>query len=235
MQSLIAAFKYLTLWGRINTLQPAPASIGAGAIYFPLVGISLGLVLALLNYGLGAYLDSEILSIFLVATLLIATGAVPLDGTKQTMEALHLDRSQPASSRENIAGFVAIVFVILFKVGAIDVLDDKLAVSLLLTPALARWTLVVFIYGYHDRCEEMPRRIAANVRFWHVVVTTIATLGLAFYLVGRKGLWIGLALSVLALFARSLLHRRHAVLAHGNFGAVIEMSETLSLVLFASL
>jgi adenosylcobinamide-GDP ribazoletransferase len=235
MQSLIAAFKYLTFWGRISKLQPAPVSIGTGAIYFPLVGISLGLVLAILNYGLSSYLDSQILSIFLVATLLIASGGVPLAGTKQTIEAFHIDRSWAPNSRENISGLVAIIFVIMFKVSAIDVLDDKLTLSLLLTPALARWALVIFIYGYHDRCEETPRRIAENVRFWHLLVATLATLGLAVYLVGRKGLWIGLSLSALALFARSLLHRRHAVLTHGNFGAVIELSETLSLVLLASL
>lgn len=235
MQSLIAAFKYLTIWGRINTLQPAPVAIGTGAIYFPLVGISLGLVLAILNYGLSSYLDSQILSIFLVATLLIASGGVPLDGTKQTIEAFHANHSRETSSRENISGLVAIIFVIMFKVSAIDVLDDKLTLSLLLTPALARWALVIFIYGYHDRCEETPRRIAENVRFWHLLVTTLATLGLTVYLVGRKGLWIGLSLSAFALFARSLLHRRHAVLIHGNFGAVIELSETLSLGLLASL
>ena len=235
MQSLIAAFKYLTVWGRINTLQPAPVAIGAGAIYFPLVGISLGFLLAILNFGLSAYLDSQILSIFLVATLLIATGGVPIDGIRQTVEAFHLDPSRTPSSREKISGLVTIIFMIMFKVSAIDVLDDTLTMSLLLTPALGRWALVIFIYGYHDRCEETPRRIAENVRFWHLLVTTLATLGLAVYLVGRKGLWIGLSLSALALSARSLLHRHHAVLTVGNFGAVIELSETLSLILLASL
>ena len=42
MQSLIAAFKYLTVWGQINVIQPTPSSIGSGAVYFPLVGIALG-------------------------------------------------------------------------------------------------------------------------------------------------------------------------------------------------
>jgi len=95
--------------------------------------------------------------------------------------------------------------------------------------------LVIFICGYHDRCEETARRIAENVRFWHLLVTTIAILGLAVSLLGRKGLWIGLSLSVLALLMRSLLHRRHGVLTHDNFGAVIELSEMLSLILLAAL
>ncbi len=123
----------------------------------------------------------------------------------------------------------------LFKIRAIDVINDKLTVSLLLTPVLARWALVLFIYGYHDRCEEIPRRIAENVRVWHLLASTLASLGLAYYLLGRKGLWIGLALSIMTLLVRSFLHRRHAVLSHDNFGAVIELDEMLCLILLASL
>jgi adenosylcobinamide-GDP ribazoletransferase len=235
MQSLIAAFKYLTIGGRLIPKQPAPEAIGAAALYFPVVGLFLGLVLALLNYGLGLYLESRLLSIFLIGFLVIATGAVHYDGVRKTFDALLLDRLGGSATRENTFGTIAVLLLILCKIRAVDILDDKIAWSLLLTPAFARWTLVIFICGYHDRCEETARRIAENVRFWHLLVTTTAILGLAFSLLGRKGLWIGLSLSVLALLARSLLHRRHAVLTHDNFGAVIELSEMLSLVLLASL
>ena len=235
MQSLIAAIKYLTIWGRISATKPAVEAIGGAAIYFPLVGLLLGLPLALLRYSLGLYLDSVILSIFLVAVLLVATGGVHLEGSRNTFAVLCAVSSPADRPRDDLWGGVAIVFVILFKTGAIDVTDDKLTVSLLLTPALARWALVLFIYGYHDRCEETPRRIAENVRLWHLLVTTVAILGLAFYLLGRKGLWIALALSILTLLARSLLHRRHAVLTHDNFGAVVELGEVISLILLASL
>jgi len=235
MQSLIAAIKYLTIWGRINTTKPTAEAIGSAVIYFPLVGFALGLLLALIHYGLGLYLDSEILIVFLVAILLLATGGVHLEGTRNTFATLCAEPTADTRPQDNLWGFVAIVFVILFKTGAINVIDDKLTLSLLLTPVLARWALVLFIYGYHDRCEETPRRIAENVRFWHLLVTTVAILGLAFYLLGRKGLWIGLALSIVTLLARSLLHRCRAVLTHDDFGAVIELGEMLSLILLASL
>jgi adenosylcobinamide-GDP ribazoletransferase len=235
MQSLIVAFKYLTVWGRLISKQPTPEAIGAAAIFFPLVGLFFGLVLALLNYGLGLYLESQLLSIFLIGFLVIATGAVHCDGMKKTFDALLSDRFGGNGARENTFGAITVLLLILCKIRAVDVLEDKVALSLLLTPAFARWTLVIFICGYHDRCEETARRIAENLRFWHLAVATIAILGLAAALLGRKGLWIGLSLSVLALLARSLLHRRHAVLTHDNFGAMIELSEMLSLILLASL
>ena len=61
------------------------------------------------------------------------------------------------------------------------------------------------------------------------------TLILATYLLGREALWIGLALSLLALLSRALLHRRHAVLTLANLGAVTDLGEALALVLLAVL
>jgi hypothetical protein len=58
---------------------------------------------------------------------------------------------------------------------------------------------------------------------------------LATYLLGREALWIGLALSLLALLSRALLHRRHAILTQNNFGAVTDLGEALTLVLMAVL
>jgi adenosylcobinamide-GDP ribazoletransferase len=235
MQKLLAAIKYLTLWGRITRAKPTAEAIGNAAIYFPLIGFTLGLLLALIQYGLGLYLDSSILSVLLVAALVLATGGRHFEGTRNTFAALCAGPASDTRLQDNFWGIVAIVLLILFKSRAIDVINDKLTLSLLLTPVLARWALVLFIYGYHERCEETPRRIAENVRFWHLLLTTVGILGLAFYLLGRKALWIGLALSVVMLLARSFLHRRQAVLTHDNFGAVIELGETLCLILLASL
>lgn len=207
--------------------------IGTAAVFFPLVGLMLGFSLAMTNYVLVAYLDSEILNIVLIATLVVATGGIHLEGMKNTFDAIPTPMSK--SGGNETLGFVAIVLVILFKSGAADSMDEKLTLSLLLTPVLARWALVIFIYGYHDRCEETPRLIAENVKLWQLVVATVATLALVVYFLGRKGLWISLSVSLFALLTRSLLHRRHAVLTHDNFGAIIELGEVLSLILLASL
>lgn len=235
MQGVTAAFKYLTLWGRWSAIPPTPDAVGAAAVYFPLVGLALGLLLAITNYALSLYLDSGILSILLVAILFAATGGIHVEGAKHTFDAMAPTIDHGANHRSETCGFVAIVFVLLFKIGATNAIDEKIALSMVLTPIAARWALVLFIYGYYDRCEETAKRIAENIKFWHLLLTTAVTLGLAIYLLGRKGLWLALALSVFALLIRSLLHRRHAVLTHDNFGAVIELSEMLSLILLASL
>jgi cobalamin synthase len=75
VQTLSAAFKFLTVWGCFTSATPAPDTIGKSAGYFVYVGLVLGLLLALTNYILTPYLAAEILSLALVALLIAVTGA----------------------------------------------------------------------------------------------------------------------------------------------------------------
>lgn len=186
-----------------------------------------------MNYSLAPYVDEEILTVAFIAALILATGGIHLAGLKQTFDARAL--ADGRGSEDSALGFIAVVLVILFKTAAANSMDEKLTLSLLLMPVLARWALVVFIFGCQDRCEEAARLAAANVKTWHLAIATAATLALVTYLLGRKGLLISFFLSVFALLIRDLLCRRRGLVTYANFGAVIELSEALSLVLLASL
>jgi adenosylcobinamide-GDP ribazoletransferase len=236
MKSIVAAFKFLTILSRLTRFQPSPPMAGKAAAFFPVVGLVLGLSLALLARTLENYLDAEILSTTLVAFLTLATGGLHLDGLKKTFDAPEFNQSRVGrESSSSAIGIVAIILVILFKIKSIDILEEKLNLALLLTPVLARWAMLIFIYGSHGRSEGDASIIAANVRFWHVVLATVATLAPATYFLGRTALWIGLSLSILALLYRALFHKRNGVLTQDNYGAVVEGSEALSLVLMATL
>lgn len=204
-------------------------------IYFPAVGLVLGLILALLNYSLAPYLPPEILSIVLITVLILSTGGIHLEDLRDTFDVIAAKTASIEGRRNGSLGFIAIVLILLFKSAATDSMDERLTVSLLLAPVLARWAVMIFSYGYHDRCEDVARVIVEQVRFWHLLVATTATLALSVYCLSRKGLWIALSLSLFALLARSLLYRLHANLTQYNFGAMIELGETLSLILLASL
>jgi len=236
MKSIVAAFKFLTILGRLTSVQPSAPMVGKAAALFPIVGLVLGLSLALLARTLENYVDAEILSTTLVAFLILVTGGVHLEGLRKTSDAPGLTQSLAESQSSSSAiGIVAIIFVMLLKIKSIDILEEKLTLALLLTPVMARWAMLIFIYGSHRHSEGEASIIAANVRFWQVVFATIATLAPATYLLGRTALWIGLSLSILALLCRALFHKRTGALTRDNFGAVVEASEALSLVLMASL
>ncbi len=236
MKSIVAAFKFLTILSRFIRLQPSAPMVGKAAALFPVVGLVLGLSLALLARALQNYVDAEILSTTLVAFLILATGGVHLEGLLKTFDVPGLRRSiEVSQSSSSAIGIVAILLVIIFKIKSIDILEEKLTLALLLTPVMARWAMLVFIYGSHRQSEGEASIIAANVKFWHIVFATIATLAPATYLLGPTALWIGLSLSILALLCRAFFYKRTGALTRDNFGAVVEGSEALSLVLLASL
>ena len=211
------------------------AGFSNAPLWFPLVGFAVGMVLAATNYALALYVDSEILSVMLIALLIIVTGSVPLAGTKFTFDSMHQPAAAAGDHGGEIFGLAAIVIVTLLKIHAVNIMDDKVAVNIFDALGLIRCTLVVLLYVYHDRCDETMRLIAEHTKLWHLGATTLFTLILATYLLGREALWIGLALSLLALLSRALLHRRHAVLTLANLGAVTDLGEALALVLLAVL
>jgi adenosylcobinamide-GDP ribazoletransferase len=234
MKAALTAFKFLTRGGRID--QVNPRQISASILYFPLVGFFFGLILVFLNRLLNPYLESEILATLLIAVLALLTGGLHFDGLRNTFDASSVTTALAARQKSNGAfGVLAIVFVVLFKVQALIVTGETRSLGLLLTPLFARWSLVIFLYGSASISEGSARILAENIRAWHLVSTTIVVLLLAFFLIGRTALWIGLCLSLFALLSRSYLRWRKGYVSDDNIGAVIELSETLSFVSLASL
>jgi adenosylcobinamide-GDP ribazoletransferase len=234
VQTLVAAFKYLTVWGLAGN-KPTPEMVGKSAVYFPLVGLILGLLLGLSNYILAPYVDAEIINVVVIALLISATRAQHLHGVKKAFDALGAKTAGQDGRTNETLGVVAIVLVILGKSAAANSMDEILTLSLLLMPVLARWALIIFLYGYDTRFDEIPRLIAKQVNFWALLASTAAILTLTMYLLGRKGLWIALLVSIFTLFLRGVLYRRHGVLSHADVRASVELTETLSLILLASL
>jgi adenosylcobinamide-GDP ribazoletransferase len=234
MKNALAALEFLTLAGRFHRAQVSPEQVSTTILCFPLVGIFLGLALVLLNRLLDPYLESEILGVLLIMVLALLTGAIPYEGMQKTFDALSSGQGEE-TGRSLTFGLLAIVFVVLLKARALEVTGETRGLGLLLTPLFARWSLVIFLYGSASFAEGTVRILADNVRAWHLALITILTLGLAAFLVGRTALWIGLYLSLFALLSRSYLRRRNGCIGSDNFGAVVELSETLSFLLFASL
>jgi len=233
MKGILAAFKFLTGGGRFQQDQTRAELL---ALYFPLVGLVGGLGLVFLNRFLEPRLESELLAVVLITIMILATRAVHLDGTLKTFAALAPATDSGAADRPvGIYGLLAVLLIVLLKVRAVEVIGETRGLSLLLTPALARWSLVVFLYGAAPAADDTVAGLARNVKGWHLLVTTTAILALAGYLLGRTALWIGLSLSLFSLLSRSYLRWRCGGYRYDNLGAVIELSEALSLVLFASL
>lgn len=234
MSNFWAAFRFLTLAG--DASKPDARRAGLGVLCFPLAGLFFGLVLVLVNRVVAPYLSTEILALVLLLILILATGAHHLAGTQETFNTLP-KTTWPTNSvdHSHIYGFLAVLLVVFFKIHSIEAIGESRAFSLLLTPLLARWSLVLFLFGSTTVADDAVRRIAENMRTWHLVAATVMSLGFGFFIAGVLALWVALCLSLFALLARSCLHRREGGISLANCGALIEISEALSFTLFASL
>ncbi len=224
--------KFLTIAGRFGATPGAPEQIGAAAGYFPIVGAIIGLALILLHRIVEPFLESEIEAAVLVLALILMTAALHLEGTQKTFDQV---LSRKEDNALTVYGIVALILVITLKIRAIEVMGETRNVNLLLSPVIARWALVIFLYGPVWDGEEPAWRIARRVSIWHIVITSLITLALAVYFIGRVGLWVCLCVSLLALLSRSYFHNRRAGFKYDNLGAIVEVSETLGFVLLASL
>jgi adenosylcobinamide-GDP ribazoletransferase len=207
-----------------------------GPITFPLAGLILGFVLLVVNRLIEPYLPSEILALVLLAINILSTGGRHLAATQETFDRLSRT-SAPVNtaSHRPIHGLVAVLLVVLFKLRSIEVIAESRGLSLLLTPLLARWSLLLFIFGSSSAAANGARRLTDNMRPWHLIVATVMTVGFALFLATSQALWVALCLSLLALFARSYLYRREGGISLASCGALIELTEAVSFTLFASL
>lgn len=231
MQRALSAVKLLTIWGRFHDPKLKPGEIARTAVYFPLVGAVLGLVLLILNHFLEAYLPSEILGVSLVAAWAITTGAISLEGLQRTFDGVGATiRLGHAKHGSRIFGLIAVILIVHLKINSLEAIGDTRNVSLLLAPILARWGVVILLYGLSSAVESAHRARPA-----HLVLSTAFILTLTVLIAAEIGLWIVLCVSLVALLARTVILWRQAQVSHDHLGALVETSEALSLVAFATL
>jgi adenosylcobinamide-GDP ribazoletransferase len=130
----------------------APSEVSGSFGWFPLIGFSLGALLAGADYLLSFLLGNAVRSVLLVLGLAAVTGAVHLDGLADTADALGAghDRMRALTilrdSRIGTFGAVAGFFVLGLKIAALVSAAHYRRTALYLAPGMARWAMVVVPY-----------------------------------------------------------------------------------------
>jgi adenosylcobinamide-GDP ribazoletransferase len=233
MKRFVRAFQYLTLARRFARAGLAPADIGAAAVYFPFVGLSLGLVLVGINSVLEPHLESEILAAVHVTILILLTGAIHLEELQKTFDGTAAAPDSAPASSIRVPGLLAVMLAVFFKIRSLEVIGEGRPLTLLVVPVLARWLVVLFLYGTMASAEPVGR-IVERIKAWHLLLTSVMALAIAAYGLRLPGLWLGFSVSLLTLLSRTLLQRCSGGLRRDHLGAVIELGEALSFVLIAS-
>lgn len=236
-----AALQFLTILpspvGRAFTRE----EIGQALIYFPVVGLLLGLVLWGLDTGLSRVLPSLPVDVLLVAALVILTGAMHVDGFIDTCDGAAASRTAEerlavmADSRVGAFGVAGGSLLLLLKVAALASLGPGVRVAaLILAPVMGRWSMVYAVYAYPYAKGENGKGYAFKRGATGTRTAVATAIGLAIALVVARS-WHGPALFgaifIGVVMGCAYVRSRLGGLTGDSYGAVNEVAEVLTFLL----
>jgi adenosylcobinamide-GDP ribazoletransferase len=208
--------------------------------YFPLVGILLGLLVALFDSVVIRFWAPSVAALLDVILLAVLTGAFHLDGLGDTADGLFSPRSRDQAleimkdSRIGVMGLVAILFGLALKWGGILNLDTHRSLLLIIVPSYARagilFGMQLLDYGRADG-TGLPffKEKLKWVNHWGVLIPV----GLSI-LLGWKAIWLNLMFAVIVGSILLFYRKRMGCITGDMLGAMTEVTEA-GLFLIASI
>jgi adenosylcobinamide-GDP ribazoletransferase len=239
VSAFLAALQFLTLFPCPRRTEHSNDELGRSAIFFPVIGFMLGLILVLVNFLLSPFATAGLLSVLLVTLLAFMTRGLHLDGVGDTFDGLGAggDRDRVLSimddSHIGTFGLIAIVLVLFLKIHALESMDLDRWRTLLVAPILGRWAMVLLAYRSAAAKDGLGSRLIDHLQTKHFLIATLLTLLLVAAIWRGNGIVMMAWVAVFTTASKSYLHRRLGGVTGDTCGAVGELSETSVMVLLA--
>jgi adenosylcobinamide-GDP ribazoletransferase len=238
--SLLAAFQFLTLLPikrNFSALQ-----IGRSSVYFPVVGLVIGLILAASNYVFSLILPSAVVVVLLVAAMAVLSGALHLDGLADTLDGMAGHRTVEErleimrDSRVGGFGALGVALFLLIEYVSLNSIPGNLRLYILiLAPVLGRWAMVnaIFVYPY-ARPSGLGKAFKDAISWQRFVIATAIGLILSVVLFRVAGLAIMAGVWVIVTLASIYFKRQLNGLTGDTYGAINEIA-TVSVLLMVTM
>lgn len=241
LRSLLIALQFLTRLPITLAQPPLPQERGGSMLYYPLVGLIIGLLLALLQWLLGTP-DPWLEAALLLTAWVIVTGALHLDGLADSADAWLGGRGDPQRTleimkdpRSGPAGVSAVVVLLLVKFAALTaLLRAELWLALLIAPVVARTAVLgLFLTTPYVREGGLGSDLAAHLpRNAATVLLALVAAALPL-LFGGQGLRLLVGVTLTGWLLRRLMLRHIGGMTGDTAGALVEIIEAVCLVLVA--
>lgn len=230
---LLIAFQFLTVIPVRIARKFGPAALAGSMIYFPVVGVFLGLILAVLHAAAVPVLPPLVVGVILAGVLAVLTGGLHLDGLADTADGFFSGKSIPEKlkimkdSRIGAMGAIAISLVLLLKASLFASLDASIAFgALLLTPAAGRCCLLLPAFAFrYGRGRGTGKAFITGVSLRTVLAASIVTLLTAGGLLGIPGALSMVLAGAAALAMGKMLSTGLGGMTGDALGAVNELAE----------
>lgn len=235
----LAALKFLTIIPLPWWHEVSPEEVGRSIGYFPVVGITVGLILAGLNWLLGLLLPSAIVNVLLIICLVVISGALHLDGFIDTCDGIASHKTVEERwqiMRDSHAGSFGIIgafcLLLVKYVSLNSVPEPWLMMTLVLMPVVSRWIMVYTIFAYpYARPSGLGKVFKQGASWQRLGIATLITLVVAVGLARLAGFVIMVAIWVIGITMAAYLKRKFAGLTGDTYGAINEVAEVCVLIL----
>lgn len=237
--SFLAAVRFLTALPVPGPTTAQP--LGRAVVFFPLVGLLLGLVLVGLDAVFQRFLPDLLAAVLLTGALVLLTGGLHLDGLADAADGLLAGRTPQDRLRimrdpaVGSYGATAVGLVLLLKTAAIASLATPRWPTLLIFPVLGRWAMVWAITAFpYGRPEGLGSAFKANAGLGSLLVASLLAL-IPTLLVSARGFhaWVLPAIIVISWATVRWMLTRIPGLTGDCYGALNEVVETAALCLAA--
>jgi len=229
------------------TRVPVPLSgvasretIGRSLLYYPLVGLVLGIVLTLLNDWL-AGAPSLLRAVIVLTAWIALTGALHLDGLADSADAwvggIGDRRRTLAIMKDPYCGpaaVVTLIAVLLLKAAALDAIRIDEWLALAAVPMLARASIpLLFLTTPYVRQGGIGTALSTQLRRVPTITVLVGTAAVTVYALEATGVWMLAICAATLIGLRAMMRHRIGGITGDTAGASIEIGETALLVFLA--
>lgn len=222
----------------VGMFEAKDEDFGRAVGFFPLVGLCIGTLIAMLAWGLHGHLGVAAIATMIVAVSAGLTGGLHLDGVSDVFDGIgggRGDRKRTLEimrdSRIGSHGATALILIILGKfVASMELVAAENFLSLALAPLIARAIVVpIIIKVPYARSEGLGQSFQEHVGTVELLLA--GSLLVAACLVGGTpiALATGIAVAGVACLGLLLFSKIRGVTGDG-YGAMIELAEVLFLM-----
>jgi adenosylcobinamide-GDP ribazoletransferase len=219
--------------------EVSPDAVGRSIVYFPVVGVIIGLILAGLSWLLGLVLPSALVSVLLVVALAALSGALHLDGFIDTCDGMAGGKTVEErwrvmkDSRAGSFGIVGVCLLLLVKYVSLNAVPDGwLMPTLVLMPVVSRWAMVYAVFAYpYAKPSGLGTVFKQGASWPRFTIATVITLAVAVILAQLTGFILMLAIWVIVLAMAAYLKGKLGGLTGDTYGAINEVAEVCLLIM----
>ena len=231
------ALQFLTIIPMPFKKEPEMRENASSLVFFPIVGLLIGLLLFLANWGLGEVFSPVVTAAFTLLVWVLISGAMHLDGLADSCDGLAGNTAEKRleimkDSHIGAFGVVGISLLLLVKFAAIVSLSGWEWETLVLAPVFGTWAMVLAITVFpYARKNGVGQAFKQGATIFKLLIATIITLAAAVLLAGWWGIVIMAVTCLVTIMIGFFFKPRLGGLTGDTYGAIKEVNEVVVLII----